>query len=290
MRNAEVYEAIARLKARGGRGVLATVTAVRGSAPASLGAKMLVIEGEDRAHGTVGGGCVDGQVWAESRRILHEGKPRAFELDLTDREDDPDHGLICGGLVTLFLEPLVTEKLFICGAGHVGQALARFAGDLGFAVEVIDDRALFANPARFPGAALRVGPFEETLQGIAPDASASVVIVTRGHHYDELCLRWALTTRARYKGLIGSKVKISKLFARLMAEGVAVEELAAIRAPIGLHLGAVTVEEIALAAAAELVAARRLGGDDAELGRPLRAISHIASLRAALEERARAEP
>lgn len=220
---------------------------------------MLIIEGEEKAVGTVGGGCVDGQVWAEASEVLRRGRPKNLELDLTDRDDDPNHGLICGGLVTVFLEPLLTEKLFICGAGHVGKALYDFAQNLDFQSVVFDDREMFANPERFPSAEIIVEDFEAGLPKLAPKPNDSIVIVTRGHRYDEACLRWAITKDVRYIGLIGSKVKISKLFQRLLDDGVTPETLKKVRAPVGLDIGAVTVEEIALSIASELVAFRRLG-------------------------------
>ena len=240
---------------------MATVTAVKGSSPASLGSKMLVIEGAERAIGTVGGGCVDGQVWAQASKGLRRGRPGSLELDLTDREDDPNHGLICGGLVTIFLEPLLTETLFICGAGHVGKALYDFTKKLNFKAVIIDDRELFANPERFPEAQLKIAAFDQSLKELEPTSNDSIVIVTRGHRFDEACLRWAVRQEARYIGLIGSKVKISKLFQRLLADDVCADRLKQVRAPVGLDIGAVTVEEIALSIAAELVACRRLGND-----------------------------
>lgn len=260
MNQDEVYSAIEQLRRRGERGVLATVTEIRGSSPAGLGSKMLIVEGRGRAFGTVGGGCVDGQVWTAAPRVLERGLPETLEIDLTDHDDDPDHGLICGGIVSVFLEPLQSERLVICGAGHIGEALAAFAGRLGYHITVIDDRASFASPERFADSVeLRVGAFEDQLATLELNAACSAVIVTRGHRYDEACLRALVDQPLRYLGLIGSRSKISKLFARLAKDGVDPNQLAAVRAPIGLDIGAVTVDEIALSVAAELVAMRRLG-------------------------------
>lgn len=260
MRNEAVYGAIDELRVNGGAGVVATVVAVRGSSPASLGSKMLIIDG-GAAVGTVGGGCVDGQVWAAAREVLLRGVPQSLEVDLTDQEDDPNHGLICGGRVTLFLEPLLCNRVYVCGAGHVGEALCRLLRPLDFSAVVIDDRESFASAERFPHAQCVVENFDVALSGLEPEPDASIVIVTRGHRYDEVCLRWALGKKVRYVGLIGSRVKVTKLVARLRDEGVESERLRSIRAPIGLDIGSVTVEEIALSIAAELVAVRRLGSD-----------------------------
>ena len=229
----EVYSAIEQLRRRGERGVLATVTEIRGSSPAGLGSKMLIVEGRGRAFGTVGGGCVDGQVWTAAPRVLERGLPETLEIDLTDHDDDPDHGLICGGIVSVFLEPLQSERLVICGAGHIGEALAAFAGRLGYHITVIDDRASFASPERFADSVeLRVGAFEDQLATLELNAACSAVIVTRGHRYDEACLRALVDQPLRYLGLIGSRSKISKLFARLAKDGVDPNQLAAVRAPI----------------------------------------------------------
>ncbi|MEZ0227052.1 MAG: XdhC family protein [Planctomycetota bacterium] len=258
MRQREVYEAIQRLVASGEPGVLATVVRVRGSAPGSLGSKMLLLATGETV-GTVGGGCVDGQVFAEARKVFEDELPRTITVDLTGVDAPDEHQLICGGKVDVFLEPLVTPQLYICGSGHIAHALARLALPLDFKVTVIDDRAQFNNPARFPGCERIVAPFGETLAALRAKAPAYVCVITRGHAQDQECLEWALAQDARYVGLVGSKVKIKTIVERAAAKGFPSDRLDRIRAPIGLDLGAVTVEEIAVAIAAELVAARRLG-------------------------------
>jgi xanthine dehydrogenase accessory factor len=257
VRQREVYDAIQRYFLAGTPAVLATVVRVRGSAPGSLGSKMVVTPSGESV-GTVGGGCVDGQVFAEAKKVLEDERPRTITIDLTENED-PDHGLICGGKVEVFLEPLVAANLYICGAGHIGHALAPIARKLDFRVTVIDDRARFLSEERFPGCERIVAPFEEVLPKLATRKPAYVTVVTRGHTYDQECLEWGLRQDARYVGLVGSKVKIRKILARASEAGYPPERLAAVRAPIGLDVGAVTVEEIAVAIAAELVAVRRLG-------------------------------
>jgi xanthine dehydrogenase accessory factor len=257
LRQHEVYEAIGRVLAAGEPAVVATVVRVRGSSPGSLGSKMLVTAAGE-AVGTVGGGCVDGEVYAAAKHVLADEQPRTIEVDLTEN-DDPEHGLICGGRVEVFLEPLVTPHLYVCGAGHIGHALARLARPLDFQVAVIDDRERFLNAARFPGCELHLAPFEETLAKLTPKTPAYVAVVTRGHRYDQECLEWALRSEARYVGLVGSRVKIRKILTRALDKGFPRERLERVRAPIGLDVGSVTVEEIALSIACELVAVRRRG-------------------------------
>jgi xanthine dehydrogenase accessory factor len=211
--------------------------------------------------GTVGGGCVDGKVFDEAKRVLMDETPRQITVDLTE-VDDPDHALICGGKVDVFLEPLVAPNLYVCGAGHVGQALAKLAVPLGFRVTAIDDRAHFLNEARFPGCHLIMAPFSETLAKLEAQAPAYVAVVTRGHAFDQECLEWGLRQpNARYVGLIGSRVKIAKIRERALEKGFTPEQLAKVRGPIGLDIGAVSVEEIAVSIAAELIAVRRMGDD-----------------------------
>lgn len=257
MRQHEVYEAIQKAIAAGEPAVVATVVRVIGSSPGSLGSKMLVTKAGE-AVGTVGGGCVDGEVYAAAKHVLADEQPRLIQVDLTE-SDDPSHGLICGGRVEVFLEPLVTPHLYICGAGHIGHALAKLARPLDFMVTVIDDRERFLSEDRFPGCERLVAPFEETLANLAPRTPAYVAVVTRGHRYDQECLEWAIAQDARYVGLVGSRTKIRKILERARDRGLSQERLERVRAPIGIDVGAVTVEEIAVSIACELVAVRRRG-------------------------------
>lgn len=258
VRNEAVYQAIERLRREGRPGVLATVVAIRGSSPGALGSKMLVTP-DGETVGTVGGGCVDGMIYAEVEAVLRSERPKTVVADLSD-DDDPEHGLICGGRVEVFLEPLVTTHLFICGSGHIAHALARLAEPLDFAVTVIDDREQFLNAERFPQATRVLGEFEQVLDELQAPPHSFIAIVTRGHRHDQECLEWALRQDARYVGLVGSRAKIHTILERARDKGFPAEQLEGVRSPIGLDIGAVTVEEIAVAIAAELVAVRRRGG------------------------------
>ncbi|MBL4848058.1 MAG: XdhC family protein [Planctomycetes bacterium] len=260
MRNEAVYEGIRELRESGINGVLATVVGLRGSSPGALGSKMLIAR-DGRTWGTVGGGCVDGQVYAELNEVIATERPKTFTLDLSEN-DDPDHGLICGGQVEVFLEPIVTTHLIICGSGHIAHSLADLAQKLDFEVSVMDDRKRFLNAERYPGCRLLLGDFEDLLANHTAPEGAYVAIVTRGHRYDQECLEWALAqANPHYIGLVGSRSKIHAIVKRAADKGHRPEDLAKVRAPIGLDLGSVTVEEIAVSIAAELVAVRRRGPD-----------------------------
>lgn len=258
MRNEAVYDALQRLRETGEPAVLATVVGIKGSSPGALGAKMLITRSGETV-GTVGGGCVDGMVYGELAGVLAAERPRSLTVDLTEN-DDPEHGLICGGRVEVFLEPIVTTHLVICGSGHIAHALAGMATALDFRVTVLDDREQFLNAERFPDAKRLVGPFDELLASYSAPHGAFVCVVTRGHRYDQQCLEWALAQDSpRYVGLVGSRAKIRKILLRAREQGHPEELLERVRAPIGLDIGSVTIDEIAVSIAAELVAVRRRG-------------------------------
>ncbi|HEY7091322.1 MAG TPA: XdhC family protein, partial [Tepidisphaeraceae bacterium] len=161
-------------------------------------------------------------------------------------------------------------KLVIAGAGHVGQALGELAAKLDFNVTAIDDRADYASQQRFPHAKqLIVGDIEQELRKFAIDAGTYIVVVTRGHRHDGQALHAVIDSPAKYIGLIGSKAKIKLIYDDLASKGVAPEKLARIHAPIGYNIGAVSVPEIAVSIAAELVAVRR-GKEPGATATPMR--------------------
>lgn len=152
-------------------------------------------------------------------------------------------------------------QLVICGAGHVGAHLARLARMIGFDTTLIDDRADFVTRERFPDTAINLVAATSWTEAIERevDRTAYVAVVTRGHNEDEECLRAVLRARPRYVGMIGSKRRTKIVLERLRAEGASAEELREVRAPIGLAIGAVSPEEVALSILAEIVSERRGG-------------------------------
>jgi xanthine dehydrogenase accessory factor len=162
------------------------------------------------------------------------------------------------GLVEYRLNVDPAPRLIIAGGGHVGLAVARLCGELDFNITVIDDREKFANAERFgPDVDCRVGPIDEILAGMALDEGCFIVIVTRGHIHDERALKAVVGSSARYIGMIGSRRKIKLILDDLREAGVGEELLQRVHAPIGLPIGAVTVREIAVSIAAELIQVRR---------------------------------
>lgn len=159
----------------------------------------------------------------------------------------------------LVVEPVIAPRsVIIFGGGHVSRFVSRGSAMAGFRVTVVDDRPEYANPDRFPEAARTVaGPFPRSWDLLRVTPTTSIVIVTRGHKFDEEVLKHAVTTPAGYIGMIGSRAKVAAAFRRLRGRGVPEERLAAIRAPIGFDIGAVTAEEIGVSITAELIAVRR---------------------------------
>ncbi|MCY2964417.1 MAG: XdhC family protein [Planctomycetota bacterium] len=152
-------------------------------------------------------------------------------------------------------------RLIIVGAGHVGQKVAQLASEVDFDVWVVDDREEYCNSGRFPEAKrLIVGPVDTVLSGLEIDHNSYCLIVTRGHNHDEEALYHLAETDASYVGMIGSKRKIRLIFDDLVAEGISLEALKRVHAPLGFDIGSQTVPEIAVSIVAELVAHRNLGG------------------------------
>jgi xanthine dehydrogenase accessory factor len=157
------------------------------------------------------------------------------------------------------IEPVIgLQDLLIFGGGHVSKYVSRSAAMVGFRVTIIDERPEYANPRRFPEAyrTLAVG-FNDSWGKLQIRPSTSIVIVTRGHKFDELVLEHAVQTPARYIGMIGSKRKVVSTFANLARRGISHDLLRNVHAPIGLNIGALTAEEIGVSVTAELIAVRR---------------------------------
>ena len=253
----DIYEEIVKLRQEGRRGAVATIVNVRGSIPSFKTAKMLVRD-DGSIIGTIGGGCVEAEVWQAAREVMETEKPRTLTFNL-NHDPNYDTGLVCGGTLDIFIEPVLPPALlYIFGAGHVSAHLYKVAKDAGFDVTVVDDRAAYANRERFPEAKEVIAEdFEQATARLAPNESSYIVIVTRGHRDDMRVLRWAVQTQARYIGMIGSKRKTISIFRELTKEGIPQQFFERVHAPVGLDIGAVTPEEIAVAITAELIAVRR---------------------------------
>jgi xanthine dehydrogenase accessory factor len=253
----DIYDEVVRLRQQGRRGALATIVNVRGSVPSFETAKMLVRD-DGSIVGTVGGGCVEAEVWQAAREVMESEKPRTLTFNL-NQNPKYDTGLVCGGTLDIFIEPVLPPaSLYIFGAGHVALSLYRTARNAGFDVNVVDDRETYANRERFPEAKEVIAEdYDRAMAHLTPNETSYIIIVTRGHHDDMRVLRWAVQTRARYIGMIGSKRKTITIFRELVKEGVSEQLFEHVHAPVGLDIGAITPGEIAVSITAELIAVRR---------------------------------
>jgi xanthine dehydrogenase accessory factor len=253
----DIYEEIVKLRQQGRRGAIATIVNVRGSIPSFETAKMLVRD-DGSIIGTIGGGCVEAEVWQTAREVMESEKPRSLTFNL-NQNPKYDTGLVCGGTLDIFIEPILPPALlYIFGAGHVSLNLSKVAKNAGFDVTIVDDRESYASRERFPEAKEVIAEdFDKAMARLTPNESSYIVIVTRGHRDDMRVLRWAVQTQARYVGMIGSKRKTITIFRELTNEGIPARLFEKVHAPVGLDIGAITPEEIAVAITAELIAVRR---------------------------------
>jgi len=254
--NREVFTAVADALEHGEPVALVTIVSTTGSTPQRIGAKMLVFA-DGRIVGTIGGGCYENDAFWKAREAIANRRPQLVHYELSDDLAE-ESGLICGGQMDVYIDPIEpSPELYIVGAGHVGFHLARLAQEVGFHVHVADDREKFANRERFPGATEVVAEnISAWLERTAIPPHASVVVVTRGHTNDLEAVRALAPRRLRYLGLIGSRAKMARIYEALQADGMPPDMLRQVHAPIGLDIGAVTPQEIAVSILAELIAVK----------------------------------
>ena len=333
--------------------VLATVVRTKGSTPQKAGA-MLLVRQDGSGLGTLGGGCVEGDIWFAAKEILRLNGGPEFKDYYLNEDIAARDGLVCGGTMYFYLEPLretedfvsiggeivdaydggqpvslatvvnakdggpaigsklllrvdgsvsgslgnaeldakaieIAQKvadlgsnesfslddgtevfvegfttpptLVMVGGGHVGKATADLAHSLGYRVYLVDDRPEFSNEERFPYADKTVvAPYDKWAEHLNLNVNSFVVVATRGHRYDDMALESALSTRARYIGLLGSRRKTIMIYRRLLEQGVPLERLKEVSAPVGLNIGALEPEELAVSIMSEIIMVRR-GGD-----------------------------
>jgi xanthine dehydrogenase accessory factor len=253
----DLYEEIVELRSRGQRAALATIIVSKGATPRKDSAKMLVYE-DGRRWGTIGGGFTEAEVCRQALIALKTGRSKLLSYDLTGL-DHEESALVCGGSMQVYVEPILSDPvLFIFGAGFISKAVAEAVRPIGFKVAIIDDRIEQANPEQFPMADfLYVAPWEEVLKKLPVNDSSYLFIATRSPALDQICLRFALQSPARYIGMLGSFNKNQPLFHSLESEGIDPAQFKRVCVPVGIDIGAETAEEIAASMAAELIATRK---------------------------------
>ena len=236
---------------------IATIAATTGSVPRAAGSKMFVYS-DGRSSGTIGGGKFEALVMADALTAMREKKPLLKVYPLHEGDAD-SFGAICGGEVTVFIEPqLTSEALYLIGAGHCSRAIAKLAAECGLFVSVIDDRdEMFAE---LPPLVVHISDSSpaEFIASHEWRSDEALVIVSRNHQIDREALAAALTqTGAGYIGMIGSKRKVRDVFDDLRRRGVSDEKLAKVYAPLGLDIGADSPAEIAVSTMAEVLSVLR---------------------------------
>lgn len=256
----DVYEELVRLQRAGRDCALCTIVATQGSTPGKAMMKMLVRD-DGTFAGTVGGGCLEADVLEAALAAMKDERPRMLSFALNER-DYPDSGLLCGGQVQVYVEPITEPRVHLFGGGHVSGAIAKIARSVGFRVTVGDDRESFASPERHPDAhetwAL---DFPAQVARLAPAEGHFLVVVTRGHDEDGEILfeLHRAGCRPRYLGMIGSRAKRATLWKQLESRGIPRDWLDRVQSPMGLEIGARTHEEIAVSVVAQMIRVRRLG-------------------------------
>ena len=233
---------------------LATIVGATGSSPQKPGAKMIVFE--DRSiHGTVGGGAIEHTIIADAVEVLAAGAPLLRQYDLAR-----DAGMVCGGGMTAFIEPMSAgDRVVLFGCGHVSRALAPLLAGLGFAVTVVDDRPEWADPAAFPASVtVACADLDPYLQGLdGPVDDLYVLSLTRGHRFDYKVLRHFIEVDRRYLGVMASKKKALEFRKALVEEGLDESLLETVHMPVGIPIGSSSPSEIAVSIAGELISVRR---------------------------------
>src|SRR5258708_2662616 len=216
----DIYEEVVRLRRSGQKCALATIVQVNGSIPSYESAKMLVRE-DGSMLGTIGGGCVEAEVWNAAREVMENERPRHLDFTL-GQEAAYDSGLICGGQLSVFVEPVIPQpRAFIFGAGHISKSLSKMSSMAGFATVIIDNREAYSNRDRFPEAdEIHAEEYEDVFPNLDVRDTSYIVIVTRGHRDDMRVLRWAASTPARYVAMIGSKRKVLGVVRELEKGGI----------------------------------------------------------------------
>ena len=244
-----IYEEIVSAGKNGRKAALCTVVSTKGSAPRKAGAKMIVFENSE-IKGSIGGGDLEKKTVENALCVIKTNKPGVFKHDLLHQ-----HGMCCGGVVEIFIEPIMNKKrLYIFGAGHTGQALAKFAVNFDFDVFLIDDRKQYIDMFDLENVNKMNLEHSSALQALPFDENTFIVILTYDHQIDRDILAFCIKKPFAYLGMIGSQRKIN-VTEKMFKDGQigSIEELEKVHMPIGIDINAETPEEIAVSIISELI-------------------------------------
>jgi xanthine dehydrogenase accessory factor len=249
----EVWSTVARWQTEGRVCALLTVIDTRGFTPRKPGAHML-LAADGETFGTIGGGAIEQDALRAARELLARGHGST----VLARHLTQELGMCCGGQMSIWIEVIETAPvLHVFGAGYIAQSLAALAAGCGFRVKVVDERPEWANAERFPAARVSCRSAEDAIRAHPPEPRDYVVVVTHDHALDQRLVQELLARPLAFLGMIGSVPKQRKFALRLRARGFSDEQIARLRTPLGLAIGARSPEEIAVSVMAELIAVRR---------------------------------
>ncbi len=249
---ARVLAVAADRTVRGIAGAMATILERHGSAPSTPGQKIW-IGADGSCVGTVGGGAVEREILEALSKMAATGEGahelRTFKLGA-------ELGMCCGGRVVALLEPIAgLVPCLIVGGGHVATAAAPLLARVGFAVTVVDARDAWGKEGRIDGVRCEIGEYDEV--GAAFPKASVFLVMTHDHALDQRAIEWGIRRGFAYVGGVGSRAKAQRTRDRLTAKGFAEADVARVRMPIGVDIGARLPDEIAASIAAELIAWRR---------------------------------
>jgi xanthine dehydrogenase accessory factor len=244
-------------KSKGIPCAIVTIVKAEGSTPRGAGSKMVVNDRGEIA-GSVGGGPVEHLSREEALKAIKE--KRCMSLDFSLAGDiwrvTPDKSIqsICGGSLTVFIEPVLpTEEIVIFGGGHIGEKISKYCEILNMPYRIFDNREAFSSAERFPSAAERVcKPYEPLAESIKLTCASYCVILTHGHAHDEICLEQILRNKdVPYIGMIGSAKKIQIIVEHIRSRGGSIDNR--LYSPVGLKIANNLPEQIALGIVAQIV-------------------------------------
>ncbi len=251
---AEVLRVAAAAVDRGARVVLATVLARRGSTPSTPGQKLLLTD-DGACVGTVGGGAIERDVLRTLAAWMRDSSPPPSKIETWKL--GPELGMCCGGSVDVLFEALATAApVLVVGAGHIGSIVGPLLARAGFAVTLVDSRETWAEAQVDEPRLVRVfGEHDDVGRTLRRDGA--VLAMTHDHQLDQAVVEWALREGFAFVGGVGSRAKHARTKARLEAKGFAAEDVARVRMPLGVEIGARSPFEIAVSIVAEMIAWRR---------------------------------
>ncbi len=251
------YEQIAQVQSENKAAALCVVTHTSGSTPRKAGTKMIVIAGVSNSSkiiGTVGGGAVEHKIRKEALQVISHQVAKQVQVQLTN-----ELGMCCGGVMTMFIEPLRSNpSCIILGGGHIGQSTCTLAAQMGFSCFIADPREELLEKTRFPLAKQIIKDYSRhELNQLPFGPDAFVVIATHNHFQDQMLIEQVLTREFNYLAMVGSRRKATMTCQRCLNAGFSDSQIKRITCPAGLDISAQTPEEIALSITSQMVKVRR---------------------------------